>query len=62
MEAKGFRYAYDMLAEAVLTAAHAERCWRDYKQAIHVIGQSAGGHDIDEGPGLSVKLAALHPR
>ncbi|HEX5572393.1 MAG TPA: proline dehydrogenase family protein, partial [Ktedonobacterales bacterium] len=62
MEAKGFRYSYDMLGEAATTAEDAERYRRDYEQAIHAIGKAAGGRGIYEGPGISIKLSALHPR
>ena len=62
MEAKGFRYSYDMLGEAATTAADAERYGRDYETAIHAIGQAAAGRGIYEGPGISIKLSALHPR
>ncbi|MDT8275233.1 trifunctional transcriptional regulator/proline dehydrogenase/L-glutamate gamma-semialdehyde dehydrogenase [Roseomonas mucosa] len=62
MEAKGFRYSYDMLGEAATTAADAERYHRDYETAIHAIGQAAAGRGIYEGPGISIKLSALHPR
>ena len=62
MEAKGFRYSYDMLGEAAMTAADAARYLADYEQAIHAIGKAAAGRGIYEGPGISVKLSALHPR
>ncbi|HQU11869.1 MAG TPA: trifunctional transcriptional regulator/proline dehydrogenase/L-glutamate gamma-semialdehyde dehydrogenase [Acidiphilium sp.] len=61
-EAKGFAYSYDMLGEAALTAADAARYYRDYEQAIHAIGAASGGKGIYRGPGISVKLSALHPR
>ncbi len=62
MEARGFRYSYDMLGEAAATAADAVRYFSEYEQAIHAIGRAAGGRGIVEGPGISVKLSALHPR
>ncbi|MDB5370985.1 MAG: putA [Roseomonas sp.] len=62
LEAKGFRYSYDMLGEAATTAADAARYHADYEQAIHAIGQASGGRGIHEGPGISIKLSALHPR
>jgi len=62
MEAKGFRYSYDMLGEAALTAHDAARYYGDYEAAIHAIGAAAGGRGIQAGPGISVKLSALHPR
>ncbi len=62
MEAKGFRHSFDMLGEAAATAADAERYFRDYEGAIHAIGRASGGRGVVEGPGISVKLSALHPR
>ncbi|MGL4242354.1 MAG: trifunctional transcriptional regulator/proline dehydrogenase/L-glutamate gamma-semialdehyde dehydrogenase [Beijerinckiaceae bacterium] len=62
MEAKGFRYSYDMLGEAATTAEDAARYLKDYEDAIHAIGKAAAGRGIYEGPGISIKLSALHPR
>ncbi|KAA1184523.1 trifunctional transcriptional regulator/proline dehydrogenase/L-glutamate gamma-semialdehyde dehydrogenase [Rhizobium tropici] len=62
LEAKGFRYSYDMLGEAATTHADAERYYRDYENAIHAIGKASAGRGIYEGPGISIKLSALHPR
>src|SRR5690606_2295445 len=59
-EAQGFRYSYDMLGEAATTAADAQRYYSDYEQAIHAIGRAAAKRGIYEGPGISVKLSALH--
>jgi RHH-type transcriptional regulator, proline utilization regulon repressor / proline dehydrogenase / delta 1-pyrroline-5-carboxylate dehydrogenase len=61
-EARGYRYSFDMLGEAALTAADAERYLRDYEQAIDAIGRAAAGRGVHDGPGISVKLSALHPR
>ena len=61
-EARGFRYSYDMLGEAATTEADALRYYASYEQAIHAIGKAAGGRGIYEGPGISIKLSALHPR
>ncbi len=61
-ETRGFRYSYDMLGEAATTAADADRYFRDYEQAIHAIGRAAAKRGIYEGPGISIKLSALHPR
>jgi RHH-type proline utilization regulon transcriptional repressor/proline dehydrogenase/delta 1-pyrroline-5-carboxylate dehydrogenase len=61
-EARGFRYSYDMLGEAATTEADAQRYYASYEQAIHAIGKAAGGRGIYEGPGISIKLSALHPR
>ncbi|AMK19454.1 MULTISPECIES: trifunctional transcriptional regulator/proline dehydrogenase/L-glutamate gamma-semialdehyde dehydrogenase [Sphingobium] len=62
LEAKGFTYSYDMLGEAAMTAADAVRYYRDYEQAIHAIGKASAGRGIYFGPGVSIKLSALHPR
>ncbi|WP_227323345.1 bifunctional proline dehydrogenase/L-glutamate gamma-semialdehyde dehydrogenase PutA [Acidisoma silvae] len=62
LEARGFRYSYDMLGEAAVTATDAARYYRDYEAAIHAIGKAAAGRGIYEGPGISIKLSALHPR
>ena len=42
-------------------------CIRDsyyasYETAIHAIGKASNGRGIKNGPGISVKLSALHPR
>ena len=62
MEARGFGYSYDMLGEAATTAADAARYFADYEQAIHAIGSASAGRGIYQGPGISIKLSALHPR
>lgn len=61
-EAQGFRYSYDMLGEAATTADDAARYYADYEHAIHAIGRAAARRGIYEGPGISIKLSALHPR
>ncbi|WP_276808004.1 trifunctional transcriptional regulator/proline dehydrogenase/L-glutamate gamma-semialdehyde dehydrogenase [Castellaniella defragrans] len=58
----GFRYSYDMLGEAATTAEDAARYYQSYEQAIHAIGKASQGRGIYEGPGISIKLSALHPR
>lgn len=62
MEAKGFRYSYDMLGEAATTAKDAQLYYESYEQAIHAIGMASDRRGIYEGPGISIKLSALHPR
>ena len=62
MEARGFSYSYDMLGEAALTDEDAKRYLASYEQAIHAIGRASAGRGIYQGPGLSIKLSALHPR
>ena len=62
LEAVGFQYSYDMLGEAATTAKDAERYYKDYEQAIHAIGKASNGRGVYGGPGISIKLSALHPR
>ena len=62
MEAQGFAYSYDMLGEAAMTAADAARYMADYRTAITAIGAASAGRGIYAGPGISIKLSALHPR
>ena len=61
-EARGYRFSYDMLGEAAMTAADAARYDRSYVEAIHAIGRASRGRGVYAGPGISVKLSALHPR
>lgn len=62
LEGSGYRYSYDMLGEAATTAADSIRYLADYEGAIHAIGRASAGRGIYEGPGISIKLSALHPR
>ena len=62
MEAKGFRYSFDCLGEAATTATDAQRYYDSYEHAIHAIGAASAGRGVYAGPGISVKLSALHPR
>ena len=61
-----FRYSFDMLGEAALTAADAERYRLAYRQAIEHLAKhrdpDSGAHSIESAPSISVKLSALHPR
>lgn len=59
---KGFNYSYDMLGEAAMTDEDALKYYAAYEQAIHAIGKSSPGLGIYEGPGISIKLSALHAR
>ena len=61
-EAKGFGHSYDMLGEAAMDAKSAKFYYMLYEQAIHSIGKHAAKRGIYEGPGISIKLSALHPR
>ena len=61
-EARGFGFSYDMLGEAATTAEDAARYMAEYEHAIDAIGKASAGRGIYEGPGVSIKLSALHPR
>ena len=62
LESQSFSYSYDMLGEAATTMADANRYFAQYEHAIHAIGAAGAGRGIYEGPGISIKLSALHPR
>ncbi|WP_374385181.1 bifunctional proline dehydrogenase/L-glutamate gamma-semialdehyde dehydrogenase PutA [Dongia sp.] len=61
-EKRGYRYSYDMLGEAARTMKDAERYFASYQNAIRVIGKASKGKGVIAGPGISIKLSALHPR
>jgi RHH-type proline utilization regulon transcriptional repressor/proline dehydrogenase/delta 1-pyrroline-5-carboxylate dehydrogenase len=61
-ETRGYRYSYDMLGEAALTELDAQNYYASYEAAIHAIGKASNGRGIKDGPGISIKLSALHPR
>jgi RHH-type proline utilization regulon transcriptional repressor/proline dehydrogenase/delta 1-pyrroline-5-carboxylate dehydrogenase len=62
-DARAYRYSFDMLGEAALTAADAARYYEVYRTAIERIGASiAADTPWAERPGISVKLSALQPR
>ncbi len=63
-ESARYRHSYDMLGEAALTTADAQRYLAAYADAIAAIGASVMGRDVDvfAQPSISVKLSALHPR
>ncbi|HEX7884259.1 MAG TPA: proline dehydrogenase family protein, partial [Afipia sp.] len=56
------RYSFDMLGEAARTTADATRYFKSYAAAIEAIGGTAGDKALQDRPGISVKLSALHPR
>jgi RHH-type proline utilization regulon transcriptional repressor/proline dehydrogenase/delta 1-pyrroline-5-carboxylate dehydrogenase len=58
----GYRYSFDMLGEAALTAHDAQQYFLAYQQAIHAVGVAYRGHGPVAGGSVSVKLSALHPR
>jgi RHH-type proline utilization regulon transcriptional repressor/proline dehydrogenase/delta 1-pyrroline-5-carboxylate dehydrogenase len=57
-----WRYSFDMLGEAAHTAKDAARYFDAYAAAIRAIGKAGEGKGVEESPGISVKLSALHPR
>jgi RHH-type proline utilization regulon transcriptional repressor/proline dehydrogenase/delta 1-pyrroline-5-carboxylate dehydrogenase len=61
-EALGYRYSYDMLGEAARTQDDAEKYFKSYQDAIDAIGKARSNQGPLEGPGISIKLSALHPR
>src|SRR5271157_1421333 len=61
-EARGFTFSYDMLGEAAMTAEDAARYLSEYERAVRAIGKASHRRGIYEGPGISIKLSALHPR
>jgi RHH-type proline utilization regulon transcriptional repressor/proline dehydrogenase/delta 1-pyrroline-5-carboxylate dehydrogenase len=59
---KRYRHSFDMLGEAALTAADAERYLAAYHNAIATLGNHTTNGALFDHPGISVKLSALHPR
>ncbi len=62
-EERDYRYSFDMLGEAALTRADAERYREKYSAAIAAVGRAAEKREsITARHGISIKLSALHPR
>lgn len=61
-EQRGYRYSYDMLGEASRTQAAADEYLQSYQDAINEIGRLSENRNHLDGPGISIKLSALHPR
>ncbi|MCR9079690.1 MAG: bifunctional proline dehydrogenase/L-glutamate gamma-semialdehyde dehydrogenase PutA [Hyphomonadaceae bacterium] len=60
---QGSTLSYDMLGEAALTQADADRYFDAYKRALqHLVDTTPTGTPLHDAPALSVKLSALHPR
>lgn len=59
---KGYHFSFDMLGEAALTQADANRYHLAYADAITELSHHCIGKDIRANPGISVKLSALYPR
>src|SRR5262245_57565919 len=68
LEAKGYRFSFDMLGERARTGKDAERYFGRYMTAVEAVGKAhpAGAglrpRDLPARPSISVKLSALHPR
>lgn len=60
--AEGYRHSFDMLGEAALTRADANRFFEAYCEAIDVLGEISDGSPVADAPEVSIKLSALHPR
>ncbi len=62
-EVRGVRHSYDMLGEAAQTMADADLYFASYSHALSQLAKTATAKtSAHDGPGLSVKLSALHPR
>ncbi len=65
---RAYLHSYDMLGEAALTGADAERYFKAYQDAISAIGAAVRADAVFATaaiygrPNISVKLSALHPR
>jgi len=60
---RDYRYSFDMLGEAALTRADAERYREKYSAAIAAVGRAVNTRDsINARHSISIKLSALHPR
>jgi RHH-type proline utilization regulon transcriptional repressor/proline dehydrogenase/delta 1-pyrroline-5-carboxylate dehydrogenase len=59
--ASDYRYSFDMLGEAALTADDANRYLNAYVDAIETLANNASA-DVIGNPSISVKLSALCPR
>ena len=60
--AMGFKYSFDMLGEAAMTAKDADGFFAAYSQAIARLAEDCKSDDPRDNPGISIKLSALHPR
>src|SRR3954469_23935967 len=62
-EERDYRYSFDMLGEAALTRADAERYREKYSAAIKAVGRAVEPRSsITARHSISIKLSALHPR
>ena len=61
-EDMGYQFSYDMLGEAAVNEADAKRYMKSYKNSIIQVGIANNKRGVHKGPGISVKLSAIHPR
>ncbi len=59
--ARGITHSFDMLGEAAMTFADAEKYRLSYEAALTRLAREAGA-GVAGSPGISVKLSALHPK
>jgi RHH-type proline utilization regulon transcriptional repressor/proline dehydrogenase/delta 1-pyrroline-5-carboxylate dehydrogenase len=59
--ARGITHSFDMLGEAAMTFADAEKYRLSYEAALARLALEAGA-GVAGSPGISVKLSALHPK
>ncbi|MFO6446904.1 bifunctional proline dehydrogenase/L-glutamate gamma-semialdehyde dehydrogenase PutA [Erythrobacter sp. NE805] len=59
--ARGITHSFDMLGEAAMTFADAEKYRQAYETALKRLAREAGA-GVAGSPGISVKLSALHPK
>jgi RHH-type transcriptional regulator, proline utilization regulon repressor / proline dehydrogenase / delta 1-pyrroline-5-carboxylate dehydrogenase len=65
LEEQGYRFSYDMLGEAAMTMADADRYLAAYETSLKEVASAAKGtpsNGVFARPSISVKLSALHPR
>ena len=59
---RDYRFSFDMLGEAALTQADADRYLAAYLSAIEAIAKGNNKKSIEDAATISIKLSALHPR
>jgi RHH-type proline utilization regulon transcriptional repressor/proline dehydrogenase/delta 1-pyrroline-5-carboxylate dehydrogenase len=59
---RDYRFSFDMLGEAALTQADADRYLASYLKAIEAIAHFNKNKSVEDAASISIKLSALHPR
>jgi len=59
---QGYRFSYDMLGEAAISQAQADRYFQSYLKAIRAVSAASKDNPVERAPSISVKLSSLHPR